>query len=385
MLAFYLLCAVTAMWLAALNGNNDDLLEGLGLTVAFTAFMVVGALLVARVPGNAVGWIFSGIGLLTGTGSLAQEYAQYGYVTDPGSLPLPIVAAWYANWWWWSFLGLVFVFTLLFFPTGALPSRRWRPALWIATVGLVGITVLGMLTPTIRLQEVRDFTIRNPIGVPAVGNGVEGSVLGGVFFAFFLLSIVLAFASLVVRFRHSRGHERQQLKWFTYSGFVVLLVPPAENLPEPLGGALFVIAVTFIPLSAGIAILKYRLYDIDLVINRTLVYGSLTALLGLAYLGLVTGISSVAGDSPITVAASTLAVAALFRPLRARIQGFIDRRFYRKKYDAQRTIEEFSARLRDEVSLDSLSEHLLEVVEDTMQPATASLWLREPARAQPEG
>ena len=365
-----------------LNGNIQRTpADDLPLSFAFAAFMFVGALIVARRPGNCVGWIFSAIGLLSWTGILASEYAEYAYVTRPGSLPLPILAAWYQSWFWYPLLGLVLNFTLLFFPTGRLPSPRWRVIAGLSGLGLMGVAVLAMVNPVLELQE-ETFSVANPIGVAAVG-AIEESTAGSVLFGLLFVTVLASFASLVVRFRRSKGEERQQLKWFTYSGALVVLLPLSDFVPLPsFSNILFDSIVAFLPISTGIAILKYRLYDIDRIINRTLVYGALTGLLGLAYAGIVVllqGIfSPITEDQSYAVVGSTLAVAALFRPARGRIQGFIDRSFYRGRYDATRTLESFSERLQDEIDLDALSGELVGVVNTTMRPTHVSLWLRSP-------
>jgi hypothetical protein len=354
----------------------------LAMVLAFTAFMVVGAVIVAHRPGNPIGWIFSAVGLLSSAAVLGMEYAEYAYVTRPGSLPGAGLTAWLAVWSWFPLLGLILVFTPLLFPTGRLLSARWRPVAVAAAVGIAAFTVLVALQPTIRLQN-EDYTVRNPIGLAGVpdpeGGGVMGAVLTGLLFG----CLAAAVASVVLRFRSARGDERQQLKWLCMAGAILVaqgigdtvVFVDAGDVSQLVSTAIFAL----VPVAIGIAMLRYRLYDIDLVINRTLVYGALTAMLAAAYFVIVVALQNVipgAGDSDLTIAGSTLAVAALFRPLRSRVQGFIDRRFYRRKYDAQRTLESFSSRLREDVDLDHLSADLLRVVHDTMQPAHASLWLR---------
>jgi len=371
--------------LSVANGNFQGAPGfNLALVVAFTAFMVVGAVIVAHRPGNAVGWIFSAIGLLSSTGVLALEYAEYAYLTRPGSLPGAVLAAWY-SWWWLPVLALILVFTLLLFPTGRLLSARWRPVAVVAAVGVAATVVLGALQPTLTLQN-EDFTVRNPIGVAGVPhpeNGALGAVLLGLLFVCTAAAVV----SVVLRFRRSRGVERQQLKWFTYAAALMVVANLVTGYLLPAGevnDVLFGLTIAFVPIAAGSAILRYRLYDIDRLINRTLVYAALTALLGAAYAGavLVLGqaFGGVGGDPPSwAVAGATLAVAALFQPARRRTQAVVDRRFDRRKYDAAKTVEAFSARLRDEVDLDTLSAELLAVVDQTMQPTRVSLWLRPPA------
>ncbi len=381
----FLVALVPGIILGLFNGNfSPDPIGSISLLAAFSAFLIVGALVVARRPGNVVGWLFSAVGLLAATGVFSMEYAEHALVTRPGGLPFATVAAWYANWFWFPLIGLAMVFTLLFFPTGRLLSPRWRPLAWLATLSLLSMTVLVALKPTLELQN-EEFAIRNPIGVAAIGD-VEDSTVGSVLFVLFLISLAAAAASLIVRFRRSEGEERQQLKWLSYAAALLPLNLVLDYVPgyERLGDVPFSLIIAFVPVAAGIAILRYRLYDIDVIVNRTLVYGALTAVLGVTYFGLVVllqrALTPVTQESHLAVAASTLAVAALFRPARTRIQGFIDRRFYRQKYDAAKTLEAFSARLRDELDLDALTAELLMVVREAVQPAQVSLWLRPSGR-----
>jgi hypothetical protein len=369
-----------------LSVASDTFRENLGdnliVRPVFAAFLVVGCLILARRPGNRIGWLFTAVGLLTMTGGLVEPYAAYAYVTRPGSLPAPLVATWVYSWIWLPTIILALVFPLLLFPTGRSLSPRWRPVAWVAAAATAGYALLGALTPTLELPDKR--TVANPIGVAGVGD-VDENLLGDVLLALTLLTLAAAVCSLVLRFRRSHGVERQQLKWFTYTGALVLLTPLGTLLVPDLGNLPFVVVIA-LPIAVGIAILRYRLYDIDRLINRTLVYGLLTALLGLVYAGavLVLGqvFGGVGGDPPSwAVAGATLAVAALFQPARRRIQAAVDRRFNRRKYDAAKTVEAFSARLRDEVDLDTLSAELLTVVDQTMQPTQASLWLRPSAQA----
>jgi MFS family permease len=347
------------------------------LWIGFTAFLVVGCLILARRPGNVIGWIFTAIGLLTMAAALAENYAQYAYA-HPGSLPGPLVAAWVLNFIWGPLVVLVLVFPLLLFPTGRSLSPRWRPVTWLAIGLTVALTVLGMLRPSLFVSD--EQTIANPIGVAGVD--LETAPLSTILTGLALCLLAAAVVSLIVRFRRSRGVERQQLKWFTYAGALVLLIPLIGFVVPSLANAAFVL-VGALPIAVGIAILRHRLYDIDRLINRTLVYGLLTAILGALYAGVVLVLGQlfggVGGDPPSwAVAGATLAVAALFQPARRRIQVTVDQRFNRRKYDAARTVEVFSVRLRDEVDLDTLSAELLTVVDQTMQPTQASLWLRPP-------
>ena len=356
MLAVFVVDLVIGLPLAVANGTfQQDLTNQVLLFLGFSAFMVVGALVLAHGPGNAIGWIFSASALLAVTGQLAGQYAIYAYVTRPGSLPGATLAAWYGSWPWWLVLSLTLVFTPLLFPTGRLLSRRWRPVAWLAGLATLVLTALASVVPELSLGTVPDQVIANPIGVAAVGNPVESRV--GL--ALTILLVVLAaaaFGSLVIRFRRSRGEERQQLKWFTYAAALLPLALVGDFLPAAVGGLFYAAPVMFLPVAAGIAILRHRLYDIDRLINRTLVYGLLTAILGFLYVGAVLLLGNlfggIGGQPPSwAVAGITLVVAALFQPVRHRIQHVVDRRFNRHKYDAARTIETFATRLRDELDL----------------------------------
>jgi hypothetical protein len=381
MVATFVACIGVWLPLSVANGNLQRQLGfNLALLLAFTAFMVVGAIIVAHRRGNAIGWLFSAIGLLTATGGLAVDYAEYAYVTRPGSLPGAVLAAWY-QWWWLPLFALILVFTPLLFPTGRLLSARWRPVAVLAAAATTAIAVLNALQPTLKLQN-EDYNVRNPVGLSDVPDPDEGA-LGSVLFGVLAVSAVAALVSLVLRFRRVRGVGRQQLKWVTYAVALAILFQ-LVTAPFPEGGVrdvLFGLTVAFIPVAAGIAILRYRLYDIDRLINRTLVYGLLTAILGLGYAAAVLVLGEVFGGIGAeppgwAVAGVTLAVAALFQPARRRIQAVVDRRFNRRKYDAAKTVEAFSARLREEIDLEALSAELLAVVNQTMQPTAVWLWLR---------
>jgi hypothetical protein len=375
MLAVYLVSMVAGTILSVANGTfQPDAAGQVGLALGFSAFMIVGALIVAHRPSNAIGWIFSAIGLLAFTALLAVQYATYAYVTRPGSLPGAILAAWYGSWPWYPAIALALIFTPLLFPTGRLLSPRWRPIAWLAGTTTAALMLLGALGPELDLATT-DQGIANPIGVAWVKNSEE--TVDTTVSALLVISGLAAAGSLVLRFRRSRGEERQQLKWFTYA--VALL--PLFVLPGTGVTLLTAVPLVLLPAAVGIAILRYRLYDIDRLINRTLVYGLLSALLASVYAGTVLVLGQVFGGvgkdpSSWAVAGATLAVAALFQPARRRIQAVVDRRFNRRKYDAAKTVEAFSTRLRDELDLDTLSAELLAVVDQTMQPSQAWLWLR---------
>jgi hypothetical protein len=379
MLAVFVVSLIAGLPLAFANGTfQQDATNQAMLFVGFSAFMAVGALIVAHRPSNAIGWIFSASALLAFTGQLAGQYAIYAYVTRPGSLPGATLAAWYGSWPWFLVLALTLVFIPLLFPTGRLLSPRWGPVAWLAGAATAVWTALTSFRT--ELEAAPGQVITNPIAVEAVGNPEEGPV-GPVLLSLLVVLAAAAFGSLVLRFRRSRGEERQQLKWFTYAGALLPLAVVSDFLPGPVGDLLLAVLVVFLPVATGIAILRHRLYDIDRLINRTLVYGLLTALLGAVYAGLVLVLGQLFGgiatEPPSwAVAGATLAVAALFQPARRRIQQAVDGRFNRRKYNAARTVELFAVRLRNEVDLDTLSAELLGVVDQTMQPTRSSLWLR---------
>jgi hypothetical protein len=363
--------------LELLGGRTADL-QGLAFVSGFSAYATVGAVVASRRPRNPIGWVFLTVGVLAAIGSIGEAYTLATF-SRPGPLsPAALLAAWTQTWFWYPLLATATFMPLLLFPSG-LPSRRWRPVLWLLVASVTSVTVLSALSSTL---EWAGRTVPNPIGLSGMTTrDIEESLLFQLFGILLTALMAAAVVSLVLRFRRSRGVERQQLKWFAYAAvFVGLSLVASITIPayerSPLSGLVFGFAIWLIPISCGIAIMRYRLYDIDRIINRTLVYGVLTVLLAAVYVGAVVGLGTLVGESTLLVAASTLLVAALFRPARRRVQDLIDRRFYRRKYDAARTLEAFSARLRVEVDLDTLAGDLVGVVRDTMQPAHASLWLR---------
>ena len=362
-----------------LRGENS--LEDLVLFVGFGMFALVGALLMAKRPDNLVGWILGAGAVIVGVFPASESYAAYVMTTRGRPDALAVFGAWANGWYWLVLLALVYIYLPLLFPDGRLISRRWLPVASLPAVGIAGIMVLASLTETFEGQDV-GYRIDNPIGVEGLDH-VEALPVFVVFLVVYAVGAVGAFVSVAIRFRRSRGIERQQLKWFLYAAAPILTVPVADSLPGVVSGLLLVWLLLGLPAAIGIAILRYRLYDIDLVINRTIVYGSLTVALVLVYVGSVAGLqrllSPLTGEgNQLSVVASTLLIAALFGPLRRRVQGFIDRRFYRRKYDARKTLDAFSARLRGASDLDDLNGELLAVVGETVQPSHASLWLRAP-------
>jgi len=349
-------------------------------SVLILAFSTVGALVASRRPGNRIGWLFCSGSLLWALGELALEYAVYALITVPGSLPAASWAAWFGGWARGMGWFLIVVFLLLLFPTGRLPSASWRPVLWGGVCFIFLFTLASWLSPV--SNDMRMTSVSNPLGLEG---GIGLYLIEAVFLVLPPL-ILVSGAAGISRFRRARGEERQQLKWFAYAVgvmaavFVVWFSLALAGF-APASVAMWTVPPAGLPVAVGIAILRHRLYDIDIIINRTLVYGALTVMLVLVYFGGVVGLQYVfrvlaGGNSQLAIVASTLAIAALFNPLRQRIQSFIDRLFYRSKYDAAETLRAFSTRLRDETDLDTLNEDLASVVRETVQPEHVSLWLR---------
>jgi hypothetical protein len=352
-------------------------------TLITVGFSTVGAVIAPRLPpDNPIGWVFCTIGLLIGVTHFSAQYAIYTLLAAPGSLPAGEAMAWILTWVWIPGLGLS-TFQFLLFPNGRLPSHRWRWFAWLSLlVILVGMIWQAFAPGLVQGGDAGD--IYNPLGVEGLPN-VEKPIQT----LLFVLMLISA-ASLFVRLVRASGVERQQLKWFTYvsvlsAGSVILTYTISEAIGSVwlrwAGEVMIVVALLGTPIAMGIAILRYRLYEIDLIINRTLVYTALTVLLVAVYVGSVVLLQgllrALAGqESQLAIVASTLAIAALFNPLRRRVQAFVDRRFYRSKYNARKTLETFSAKLRDETDLDALNAELVGVVRETMQPAHVSLWLR---------
>jgi hypothetical protein len=364
------------------------LLPRLAGTILVLSTATVGALIASRRPENPIGWIFGLAALVWDIGAFATEYSIYAVLEQPNSLPFGEPATWVAA---WILLptGMTLVFLLLLFPDGRLPSPRWRPVAWIAVTGIV-LSTVGLAFMPGRLYSTIFEVQRNPYGLEAFPEVRGLVVLGGVMA---LGSTFLGATALVLRLRRARGLERQQLKWFAFGGvFLVsvsvvtwlVLVATDLSLSTQLGqlvSAAGVLALAILPVTTGIAILRYRLYDIDVIINRTLVYGTVTVVLAglFAALSILTQrlVLSVTGqESQAAVVVAALIVTGLFQPLRAWIQTLVDLRFYRRKYDTARTLEHFAGQVRNEVELDQLTRDLVAVVRETMQPTHASLWLR---------
>jgi hypothetical protein len=347
------------------------------LRVMELTFPTVGALIASQRPKNPIGWILCGTGLFTGVRSFAEAYADFGLVGRPGVLPAAEYMAWLWSWPRVPVAGLASALLLVVFPDGKLLHRWWWAVVWMAVGGSALVALFMALDPS----------WNNPL---ALERGVFKDLvepLGRIGFVLLIVSWFCAAMALLIRVDKGSPVERQQIKWLAYFaillfvGFAFVVAGWFGNNWSYFGELLSIAAFNCLPVGVGIAILKYRLYDIDLLINRTLVYGALTGILALVYLGGVVALQALfryltGQGSQLAIVASTLAIAALFGPLRRRIQAFIDRRFYRRKYDAAKTLEAFSAKLRDETDLDALRADLVGVVGETMQPAHVSLWLR---------
>jgi hypothetical protein len=364
--------------------STGDALRTLLLYVPFLVFPIVGALIASRHPKNPVGWICLAVGLFWMLIAVGDQYEAENTVV--------IDALTQAT--WVPPIGLLGIYLILLFPDGKLPSRRWRPLAWFSGV----VMVLASLGITFAPGPLEGHPgVRNPFGLEGTPPWVATAGIG--ILLLLPLCMLASALSLVLRYRSSGGEEREQIKWIAFAasvvGFIYLITMVSSLFfPWGWGGAgtplwlgllqqAALVSFTAVPIAVGFAVLKYRLYDIDVIINRTLVYGSLTLMLALMYFGGVTATQALfqtltsQGKLPqLAVVVSTLVIAALFNPLRRRVQGFVDRRFYRRKYDARKTLEAFSLKLRDETDLEALNNDLVGVVRETMQPAHVSVWLR---------
>jgi hypothetical protein len=383
-----MLSGVPAFWLLSLNwsagvaGAPPTVATVAPVVLAVASSAIVGALLASRRPRHPVGWLLLGVGLAVAVNVLVEPYVEYGLLLRPGSLPAARHLV--------GFLYSTFVvalscagFVLLLTPTGSLPSPRWR---WWARVAAAApvVTVLGFV---VQPDPLAPEHYGNPLGVPALARVLLAPALAGIVVV--VLALLAGAGSLVGRFRRASGVERLQLRWLALAAAcasVLLLVALVAFFLawDAVVLASLALCVALLPVATGAAILRYRLYDLDRIISRTLAYGLLTVLLGGGYVLVVLGVGQLMGrDSSVVVAAATLAVAAVFQPARRRIQQAVDRRFNRRRHDAARIIEGFGARLRDQVDVDVLRTELLAVVDQTMQPTQASLWLRQHAGAGP--
>jgi hypothetical protein len=347
--------------------------------LAIVVAATVGAVLASRLPRHPVGWLLLGVGLSVAGSGVADGYARYGLVARPGVLPAARWIAIYSP--ATNIIGLALVgYVLLLTPTGSLPSPRWRWWGRLAAAGPVAFVAALTVGPGLVIPPYD--TVIDPVAIPALAGAVLVAIVAGFFLT--VAGLVVGAGSLLARFRRARGVERQQLRWLalaaalTGAGAAVVGVGMAMGATAvPLFAA--GVCLALLPLATGAAILRYRLYDLDRIVSRTVAYGLLTVLLGLGYAVVVLGLGRLLPEgSSLVVAAATLAGAAVFQPLRRRIQQAVDRRFNRRRHDAGRIIEAFGARLRDQVDLDTLTAEVLAVVDQTMAPARMSLWLRPP-------
>jgi hypothetical protein len=382
-----LVLTALSLFLFALNlfysGAHDYDYYWLQNAVQAGSFSIIGAIIASRLPANPVGWLFCAAACTIAVECLSAEYAIYTLVARPeSSLPIGEALAWLAFWAWIPSIGCI-VLSLLLFPNGRLPSSRWRWLAWLTVL----LTIAGAVWVALSPGVIGNLGFsRNPLGIEGLPSGYKPvqTIMSALVF-------VAAVSTLGLRLLRTRGIERQQIKWPAFVAVVAgvgsvlydTAISEAIGLRwlEWAGYVVVVAALVGFPISIGIAIVRYRLYDIDRIINRTLVYGALTIVLVAVYFGGIvvmqrTFVALTGQKSTLAVVASTLLIAALFTPLRKRTQRFIDRSFYRSKYDAAKTLEGFSMKLRDETDLEALSEDLVGVVRETMQPAHVSLWLR---------
>jgi hypothetical protein len=374
-LAFTLLLATAAIGASAGRSPGEIVSDVTGVGVVFSiCFPILGALVVRRRRGHLIGWLMLGMGISLALHGFASRWAHTALVDDPGSLPLGGLASWFQAWAWMP--GWLLATTLLpvVFPDGR-PVGRHRVLAWIDGAAVAAV-VIAVAAASWHLRGA--LLITGEDGDPRLATLNQIAVAG------FVLVGILTFASmgsLLIRYRRAAPDVRRQIAWVVYGAAIATLMSLIGSFVD-VGGLFQTLEASALVGGLAVAMLRYRLYDIEVVVNRTLVYGALTATLAATYLGSVLllqlGLSSVTSDSGLAVAASTLGVAALFRPARERFQASVDRRFYRRKYDAQRTLEAFSARLRDQVDLGTLNSELSSVVRDTLQPAHVSLWLRSP-------
>ena len=376
-----LLGLAVALWLDHLlrQAGRPDLVstdaDAVPYVLALVSAATVGAVVASRRPRHPVGWLLLGLGLSVIALGTSDAYAAYGLLARPGSLPAARWAAVYVDV-SWATLSTLLGFILLLTPTGSLPSPGWR---WWSRLVMAAAAV--SLTLSTDPMDPPYEAVANPLMVRS-GPLVAVARLADIIT---LVGVLVAAGSLVVRFRRSRGTERLQLRWVALAAalagvavaFILVSWAAGGEAAQLLWGWVTGIYVAILPLATGAAILRYRLYDLDRIISRTLAYAALTVLLGLGYAGVVLLLSRLLPDSSsLTVAGATLAVAAVFQPARRRVQREVDRRFNRRRYDAARTIQAFSARLRQQIDLDTLTDELVAVTEQTMQPTRVSLWLR---------
>jgi signal transduction histidine kinase len=366
------------VWLESLLGVRDENpVEGVMIVVGFGAFAVVGAVLVAKRPANLVGWILAALALMVGLFPAGDAYAAYVMTTREQPNALAVAGAWFQSWYWLLLLGLMLVYLPLLFPDGRLPSRRWIPVALAGGIGALGAVVLGMLTDTLTGQNV-DYRIDNPIGIEGLSH-VEDLPIFGVLGIFLIAGILGAVASVFVRFYRSRGVERQQMKWFLYAAALILPGPAVDYLPGPVGGVWFGLVLIALPTAIGVAVLRYRLYDIDFVINRTLVYGSLTACVVGIYV-LIVGYLGALFQARGSLAVSLIAtgvVAVLFAPLRDRLQRGVNRLMYGERDEPYAVISRLGERLEATLAPEAALSTIVETVAGALKLPYTAITLKQ--------
>ncbi len=379
----FIVCVLIVMY--ANERISSLFLDGTGVfALGVCTLATVGVILAIHRPGNPIGWIFLVAALSQVVVGTSDEYAIYIIKTAPGTLPKLTLLFWVGSWAWVLSFLLPTTFGILLFPTGRLPSQRWRPFAWCVASCLTIFVVAEMFNPQLQDIDADHPAFSNPVGIQALGDTFE-YVLTGFTILVWPVLLIGSVLSIFARFRQATGRERQQIKWFAFAaaipivGLVIELVLFSFT-HTGIGIPFYILGIAILPVAIGIAILRYNLYDIDRIINRSLVYGSLTVLLLLSFIGSVILfqflLDPVTGGNDLAVAGSTLLIAALFRPIRNSVQHFVDRRFYRRKYDARQLLRSFSVTARDAVQLDQLTGGLTDIVTRTMQPEHISIWLR---------
>lgn len=364
------------LWLERrLNLQDENPMEGVMIIAGFGAFAVVGALLAAKRPANPIGWIMAAVALMVGLFPAGDAYAAYMMTVRGRPDALAVLGAWIQSWYWLLLLGLMFVYLPLLFPDGRLPSRRWLPIALLAGAGTLSLVVLGMLTGTLTGQDV-DYRIDNPIGIEGLAH-VEDLPVFGVLGGLLGIGALGAVAAVMVRFRRSRGIERQQIKWFLYAVAPLMLLPVLDYVPEIVGSVMFGWVLIALPTAIGIAILKYRLYDIDLVINRTLVYGTLTAGVVGIYVFVVVYLGAVfrtGGNLTISLVATGI-VAVLFAPLRDRLQRAVNRLMYGERDEPYAAVSRLGERMAATLAPDAVLPTIVETVREALKLPYAAIAL----------
>ena len=390
LLAFAVVLAGSALVLSALNGERGDLLSGTLFTLTFLAFALTGSLVASRRPDNSIGWLLLGTGLGFEIALVSTQYATYALRTDPGALPGGVWAAWVSSWIWVAAIGPIVTFLVLLFPDGHVPSRRWRPVAWAAGVDLVIIVVAGMVNP----NADSGFPVANPIGIEAAGQAVDALI--GLAFLLLVVLALVSVESLIVRFHLAGGDERQQIKLFAFAAGLLAVWLTVDSIGVAAGISWLVdspliqvasgVAFLALPVAVGAAILKYRLYDIDLIIRKTVVFGLLALFMTLVYAGVVGGIGALVGSKSNTllsfVAAAALAI--LFQPARERARRIADRLVFGKRATPYEVLAEFSGRVGEAYSTDDVLPRMAQLLAEGAGATSATVWVRVGGEVQPK-